>query len=125
MEDMKVNTLNVYSEGEIIKRRCPYCGRMKLKVLSLEIFNRGVHSSREHAYTFMRLRCGECGEVQVEQKVRCRSCGSHDVSMCYSEPIIIDGASAGVKYTLRCKSCGYIWQLRFNSALTADLKASN
>jgi uncharacterized Zn finger protein len=83
----------------------------------LEIFDRGAYSSRAKAFKRVTAVCESCGPISFEQQVKCPTCNHGNVRTC-SAGSIRPGKPDGIQYLMRCKSCGYIWNVSFKNFQT-------
>lgn len=110
-----------YFKLQRLIRKCPRCSKGRLKLSTLEIFDRGAFSSRARAYKRITALCDTCGSVSFEQQVKCPTCNHGNVRTC-SAGSIRPGTRDGIQYLMRCKSCGLIWNLSFKNF---EMKVSN
>ncbi len=103
-----------YSKLQRIMRKCPRCSKGRLRLSALEIFDRGAFSSRARAFKRITALCETCGSVSFEQQVKCPTCNHGNVRTC-SAGSIRPGTRDGIRYLMRCKSCGFIWNVSFRN----------
>jgi transcription elongation factor Elf1 len=103
-----------YFKLQRLIRKCPRCSKGRLRLSVLEIFDRGAFSSRARAFKRITALCETCGSVSFEQQVKCPTCNHGNVRTC-SAGSIRPGTHDGIQYLMRCKSCGYIWNVSFKN----------
>jgi uncharacterized Zn finger protein len=103
-----------YFKSQRLVRKCPRCSKGRLRLSVLEIFDRGAFSSRARAFKRITALCETCGPVSFEQQVKCPTCNHGNVRTC-STGSIRPGTHDGIQYLMRCKSCGYIWNVSFKN----------
>jgi len=103
-----------YFKSQRLGRKCPRCSTRRLQLSVLEIFDRGAYSSRARAYKRITAVCETCGIISYEQQVKCPTCNHGNVRTC-SAGSLRPGTIEGIRYLMRCKSCGYIWNVSFKN----------
>jgi hypothetical protein len=103
-----------YFKSQRLMRKCPRCLKGHLRLSILEIFDRGAYSSRARAFKRITAHCEVCGSVSFEQQVKCPTCNHGNVRTC-SAGSIRPGSHDGIQYLMRCKSCGFIWNVSFKN----------
>jgi uncharacterized Zn finger protein len=81
----------------------------------MEIFNKGFLSVHEKAYKRITALCKNCGEIVIEEGVKCPNCGKMNVKICLSKRLSLHRKFEGIDHLLRCKECGYIWKIYFKN----------
>ena len=106
-----------YVRSQRLMKKCPRCSDGRLRLSGLEIFDRGAFSSRARAFKRVKAHCDTCGSVSFEQQVKCPTCNHGSVRTC-SVGSIQPGSSNGIRYLMRCKSCGFIWNVSFKNFIS-------
>ncbi|MEM3754199.1 MAG: hypothetical protein QXE19_00705 [Candidatus Bathyarchaeia archaeon] len=98
-----------------MNKKCQNCSHRGITLLRMEIFNKGVLSIHEKAYRRITALCKNCGEIIIEEEVKCPICNKANVKICLAKRIGFYEKFEGIDYLLRCKNCGYIWRAHFKN----------
>ncbi|MEM2896690.1 MAG: hypothetical protein QW265_03960 [Candidatus Bathyarchaeia archaeon] len=98
-----------------MNKKCSKCSYRGITLLRMEIFNRGTLSVHEKAHRRITALCKNCGEIILEEEVKCPNCGKRNVKACLSKRSGSRENFEGIDYLLRCKNCGFIWKIHFRN----------
>jgi len=104
-----------YSKLQKLNKKCPSCSCRRITLLQMEIFNKGALLSDEKAYRRITALCKNCGEINLEERIKCPNCNKRNVKVCLYKKIGSYKNFEGIDYLLRCKDCGYIWRIYFQN----------